>query len=153
MTDKCVIGIDFGTLSARAVVVRCFGGNVLGTGECAYPHGVISGAMPDGTQLPPGSALQDPADYLYALKSSVREAVTSAGISDEAVIGIGIDATSCTILPVTKEGVPLCFLPAYQDRQHAYAKLWKHHAAAAEAERMTELARSANLPFLSRCGD
>ena len=153
MTDKCVIGIDFGTLSARAVVIRCFDGNVLGTGECAYPHGVISGAMPDGTQLPPGSALQDPADYIHALRTSVREALASSAIPSGSIIGIGIDATSCTILPVTKEGVPLCFLPAYQDRQHAYAKLWKHHAAAAEAEKMTELARSENLPFLSRFGD
>ena len=113
MTDKCVIGIDFGTLSARAVVIHCFDGNVLGTGECAYPHGVISGAMPDGTQLPPGSALQDPADYIHALRTSVREALASSAIPAGAIIGI--DATSCTILP---------FFPSWQRRWQKRGRIW-----------------------------
>src|SRR5246500_3473960 len=82
-----------------------------------------------GRPLPPDWALQDPADYLDVLRTAVPAAIDVAGVSAGQVIGIGTDFTACTVLPALADGTPLCELPALTGRPHAYAKLWKHHAA------------------------
>ena len=146
------IGIDFGTLSARALLVDARTGRELSSGVCDYPHGVMESALPSGEKLGFGWALQDPADYLFALEKSVALALRDAPGCAGDVIGIGIDATACTLLPVTKDGTPLCSFPEYAGVPHAYAKLWQHNAPQRYADRMTELAARRREPWLFRCG-
>src|SRR5579859_2025860 len=153
MPDAYVVGVDFGTLSARALVVRVSDGTEAGVGSSDYPHGVIDRRLSVGQgELPPDWALQDPADWTLALSQAVRAALRDAAVDPEQVIGIATDFTASTCLPVTAEGVPLCQLPGLAARPHAYPKLWKHHAAQRQADRISELARDRNEPWLSRYG-
>jgi len=138
----CVVGIDYGTLSGRAVVVRVSDGAELGTGVHAYSHAVLESNLPGSDKpLPPDWALQTPADYVDVLKKAVPEALRNAGVEPSDIIGVGTDFTACTFLPVTADGTPLSELPGFVDRPHAYTKLWKHHAAQGQADRINELAR------------
>ncbi|WP_367323423.1 ribulokinase [Streptomyces sp. HUAS ZL42] len=150
--DLCAVGVDFGTLSGRAVVVRVRDGAELGTAEHAYTHAVLDRELPDGTPLPPDWALQVPADYIDVLRLAVPEALAQAGVRPEQVIGIGTDFTACTMVPVLADGTPLCELPDLTGRPHAYVKLWKHHAAQAQADRITELAAEREEAWLERYG-
>jgi L-ribulokinase len=151
--NACVIGIDFGTLSGRALVVRVADGAELGSAVHEYKHGVIDATLPaSGRPLPPDWALQDPEDYLDVLRTAVPAAVAAAGIDPAQVIGISTDFTACTVLPVADDGTPLCELAGLTARPHAYPKLWKHHAAQPQADRITELARSRGEPWLARYG-
>ncbi|MFZ0041214.1 MAG: ribulokinase [Solirubrobacteraceae bacterium] len=150
---KHVIGIDFGTLSGRAVVVRADDGEVLGTGEFAFPHAVMDRELAEtGEKLPGAWALQDPQDWVDVLKNAVPDAMEEAGIDPETVVGIGTDFTACTILPATADGTPLCQLEEFRGRPHAYPKLWKHHAAQPQADRVTETAAEREEPWLARYG-
>ncbi|MEW2305548.1 ribulokinase [Streptomyces sp. NPDC006655] len=150
--EPCVVGVDFGTLSGRAVVVRVRDGAELGTAEHAYRHAVLDRELPDGTRLPPDWALQVPSDYVDVLRHAVPEALAAAGVRSEQVIGIGTDFTACTVLPVLADGTPLCELPEYTGRPHAYVKLWKHHAAQGQADRINALAAERKEPWLGRYG-
>ncbi|MGW2639925.1 ribulokinase [Streptomyces sp. NPDC001348] len=150
--EPCVVGVDFGTLSGRAVVVRVRDGAELGTAEHAYRHAVLDRQLPDGTRLPPDWALQVPSDYIDVLRHAVPAAVANAGVRPEQVIGIGTDFTACTVLPVLADGTPLCDLPALTGRPHAYVKLWRHHAAQAQADRITALAAERKEDWLQRYG-
>lgn len=150
--ELCVVGVDFGTLSGRAVVVRVRDGAELGTAEHAYRHAVLDRELPDGTRLPPDWALQVPSDYVDVLRHAVPEALTAAGVRSEHVIGVGTDFTACTVLPALADGTPLCELPEYTNRPHAYVKLWKHHAAQAQADRINALAAERKEPWLGRYG-
>ncbi len=142
MAGPYVIGIDFGTLSGRAVIVDVTNGAELATAVHPYAHGVIDEKLPDsGIPLEPDWALQDPIDYLEVLKNAVPQALAASGVSPEEVIGIGVDFTSCTMLPVTADGTPLCNLPQWRDQPHAWVKLWKHHAAQPEADQINAIAR------------
>lgn len=148
-----VVGIDYGTLSGRAVVVRVADGVELGSAVYDYPHAVVDTVLPTtGKALPPDWALQVPQDYLNVLTHAVPQALAAAGADPADVIGIGVDFTACTMVPVTADGTPLCDLPEYADRPHAYAKLWKHHAAQGQADRITELARERGEKWLPRFG-
>jgi L-ribulokinase len=148
-----VVGVDFGTLSGRALVVRASDGEELGSAVCDYAHGVIDTALPlSGEQLPPSWALQDPGDWLDVLRTAVPAAVRAAGIAPADVAGIATDFTASTPLPVRADGTPLCRLAAFERRPHAYPKLWRHHAAQAQADRITALARARDEPWLARYG-
>ena len=150
--EMYTVGVDFGTLSARAVVVNVRNGHILASAESAYRHAVLSEKLPCGTVLPPQWALQVPQDYLDSLTAAVRGAIAQSGIAAEAVAAIGWDFTSCTVLPTDSSGTPLCTFPELSKRPHAYAKLWKHHAAQSCAGRIETLAREAAEPFLQRYG-
>lgn len=153
MTEQYVLGVDFGTLSARALVARVSDGREAGVGVLAYPHGVVDDVLPTtGERLPAGWALQVPGDYLTALRHAVREALDASGVAPEAVIGIGVDFTASTFIPTLADSTPLCELPAFAGEKHAYAKLWKHHGAQAQADRITALARERGEPWLARYG-
>jgi L-ribulokinase len=153
VNSACVIGVDFGTLSGRALVVRVRDGAELGTAIHAYPHGVMDETLAaTGEPLPPDWALQDPQDYVDVLRRAVPAAVAQAGISPDQVIGIATDFTACTVLPARADGTPLCELPGLAARPHAYAKLWKHHAAQPHADRINALAASRGEPWLARYG-
>jgi L-ribulokinase len=151
--QDCVIGIDFGTLSGRAVVVGVSDGSELGSAVHEYPHTVIERELPaSGERLPPQWALQDPEDYLDVLREAVPAAVAAAGIAPADVIGIATDFTASTPMPVLRDGTPLCRVPGYEDRPHAYPKLWKHHAAQGQADRINALAEERGEPWLARYG-
>ena len=144
---KYTIGVDFGTLSARAAVLCLSTGKIVSCCSCDYPHGVIDSTL-DGTSLPPDFALQDPTDYLYSLKSAVTGAIANANISNSDVGAICIDFTSCSILPHLADGTPLCTLEEFKSNPHAYVKLWKHHGAKTEAKDLERVARQQNVPWL-----
>ncbi|MEH0936381.1 ribulokinase [Micromonospora psammae] len=149
---RYAVGVDFGTLSGRAVVVDVDDGTELGSAVHAYRHGVLTTRLPDGPALPPQWALQDPDDHLDVLRTAVPAALAAAGIDPGEVVGIGVDATSCTVLPTLADGTPLCALPDLRDRPHAWPKLWKHHAAQRQADRINALARERGETWLARYG-
>ncbi|HEY2239307.1 MAG TPA: ribulokinase [Streptosporangiaceae bacterium] len=151
--ERFVVGVDYGTLSGRALVVRVSDGAELGTAVHEYRHGVMERELAaTGDPLPPDWALQDPADYLDVLKTAVPAALQDAGVDPGAVIGIATDFTACTVLPATTDGIPLCMLPDLEGRPHAYPKLWKHHAAQPHADRINALAHERKEPWIARYG-
>ncbi|PMR58376.1 ribulokinase [Verrucosispora sp. ts21] len=151
--DRYVVGVDYGTLSGRALVVRVRDGAELGTAVHEYRNAVIESALPDGgPSLPPDWALQDPQDYRDVLRHAVPAAVAAAGVDPRDVVGIGIDFTACTILPTLADGTPLCEVPELRQRPHAWVKLWKHHAAQPHADRINALAHERGEPWIGRYG-
>jgi len=150
--ERYVVGVDYGTLSGRAVVIRASDGAQLGTDVHPYSHAVLDRSLPDGTPLPPEWALQVPADYVEVLRRAVPGAIRDAGIDPAKVVGIGIDFTACTILPVLADGTPLAELDEFRSRPHAYVKLWKHHAAQPQADRINAVAGARGERWLSRYG-
>jgi len=152
--DRYVIGVDYGTLSGRAVVVRVRDGAELASAAHEYAHAVMDRTLTagDGQVLPPDWALQNPADYVKVVQVAVPAAVAAAGIDPARVVGIGTDFTACTMVPVTTDGTPLCELPQFSDRPHAYVKLWKHHAAQPHADRINEAAHRRGESWISRYG-
>ncbi|MCR6483929.1 ribulokinase [Amycolatopsis sp. OK19-0408] len=153
MGEPLTVGVDFGTLSGRAVVVRVADGAELGSAVFEYPHGVLDETLPaTGRALPPDWALQVPADYVGVLRTAVPAALTAAGADPADVIGIATDFTACTMVPTTADGTPLCELPEFAGDPHAYVKLWKHHSAQPQADRVNELARTRGEKWLPRYG-
>jgi L-ribulokinase len=151
--DGYAVGVDFGTLSGRAVVVRLADGAELGSAVRAYPHGVMDEVLAaTGERLPPDWALQVPADYVDVLRHAVPQALAVAGVDAADVVAIGTDFTACTVLPTLSDGTPLCELPDLADRPHAYVKLWKHHAAQPQADRINQLAHERGEPWIGRYG-
>ncbi len=147
------VGIDFGTSSVRAVVVDCADGRTLGTAVCDYPSGT------EGVLVDPGDphlARQNPADYVAGLETSVRGALVEAdgqkGFSRDNVIGVGVETTGSTPLPVDAENQPLALHPRWRRELAAHAWLWKDHTAAAEAARITETARRCAPQYLAPIG-
>lgn len=146
------LGLDFGTESVRAVLVDR-DGNELASESDAYRFGQICDALPgSGQVLPPGYALQAAGDWIESAAKATRLAVASAGIVAERVVGIGVDFTSCTMLPTLRDGTPLCELAAFSDTPLAWPKLWKHHGAIEQTERINEVARQRKEAFLGRYG-
>lgn len=144
-----VIGIDFGTLSGRALLVDVRNGREIASAVHTFSDGVIEEHLPgDRKRLPPETALQNPADYLEALKKTIPAVMKQAGVRPDQVIGIGTDFTSCTMLPVQSDGTPLCFKSKWRRNPHAWVKLWKHHAAQPEATAINELGGKREEHFL-----
>ena len=154
--EKYVVGLDYGTLSARAVLVSVSDGRVIEESVYPYPHGIldtVSGLTSDGTGfLPADYALQEIDDYIDAMFHTIREVVENAGCQAEDVIGIGIDSTSSTFLPLLENKEPLCKAQQFCRNPHAYLKLWKHHGAQTQADQITALANERKEPFMMRCG-
>lgn len=142
MSDvKYTIGVDFGTTSARAVLVNTKNGEVVCDSVFNYPHGVIDTHLPGSdTPLPQDFALQHPADYLAAFGKTVSDVIAVSGLDPKDIIGVCVDFTSCTLLPIDKDGTPLCFFDEFKNEPHAYVKLWKHHSPQPYADKMNELA-------------
>lgn len=155
MSDrKYAIGVDFGTESGRVVLVDVANGQEIATAVHTYANGVIDERLP-GThiRLEPDWALQDPNDYLEVFKQAIPAVLNERGVDPEDVIGLGIDFTACTMLPTKADGTPLCFLPEWRDNPHAWVKLWKHHAAQPEANKLNQIARELGYTFLNRYGE
>jgi L-ribulokinase len=147
------LGLDFGTESARALLVRISDGEEVATATHGYPHGVVDERLPETDQaLPPDWALQDADDYWASLEVIVPEVLRQAGASGEDVAGIGVDFTACTLVPASADGAPLSRDSELRRQPHAWTKLWKHHAAQPEADRINAVAAARNEPFLARYG-
>ncbi len=153
MESRYTLGIDFGTLSARAVLVRTSDGETAATASMDYPHGVISDVLPStGEKLPPAWALQDPSDYLLVLETVIRDVLASSGVDPRDVIGVGTDFTNSTLMPVYADGTPLCLTDRWRNEKHAWCKLWKHHSTQPYADRLTEIFRGRGEGLLSAYG-
>jgi L-ribulokinase len=151
--QACAIGVDFGTESGRALLLDLRAGEEQAVSVVPYRHGVIDRTLPvTGEQLPPDWALQDPEDWVTVIETGVPAVLAQAGARRQDVVGLGVDFTSCTVLPVTREGVPVCTLERWRERRHAWPKLWKHHAAQPIADRLNEVALERGEDFLSRYG-
>ena len=146
--EKFAVGIDYGTESGRAVVVRVRNGEELASSIVPYSDGVLDERLPGGPPLEPDWALQNARDYLHVVEKGVPGALKSAGARPEDVIGIGTDFTASTPLPVKRDGTPLSFLPQLKKNPHAWVKLWKHHAAQPEANRINEIGRERDEDFI-----
>ena len=151
---KYVIGVDYGTESGRALLVEVGTGREVACAVLPYPDGVIDHALPGGkVKLPHDWALQNPADYLAVLKKTVPAVLKQGTVKGSDVIGLGIDFSACTCLPVDRDGTPLCMLPQFKNNPHAWVKLWKHHAAQAEANKINDTAHRRKEDWIHFFGD
>jgi L-ribulokinase len=147
------LGVDFGTESGRALLLDLHSGAEVAVSEVAYAHGVIDHGLPhSGERLPPDWALQSSDDWLAVLDAAIPAVLEQAPQARDCVVGLGVDFTSCTVLPVTADGVPLSGQESWRSHRHAWPKLWKHHAAQPIAERLNEVADARGEPFLERYG-
>jgi len=152
---KYAVGIDFGTESGRAVLVDVGSGEELGTVVHQYANGVIDRHLPapnENVRLEPDWALQDPADYIETVKTTVARLLDQTGVDPADIVGVGIDFTACTMLPTTANGTPLCELEEFRRWPHAWVKLWKHHAAQPEADRINQVGAEMRERWLPRYG-
>lgn len=154
MAEKYLVGVDFGTLSGRAIVVRASDGKQVGTAITKYRHAVMDETLDagDGQKLPPEFALQNPADYDEVLSDAIPRAIKDAGINPVDIAGIGIDATSATVFVTDAAGHHLTERPEFKNNPHAYVKLWKHHGGQDQADRIVALAAKRNESWLPRYG-
>ena len=153
--SRYAIGIDFGTESGRALLLDLATGREVATAIHQYAHGVIDERLPapdDDVALEPDWAIQDPDDYIATLRATVPRLLAETRVDPDDVIGLGIDFTSCTMLPTTADGTPLCRVPELRREPHAWVKLWKHHAAQPEADRINAAAAASAAEWLPRYG-
>ena len=145
-----VLGVDFGTLSARAVLLRVSDGAQIATASRGY--GAYDTELPNGLKLRPLSCCAVPSEYRDAMQTAVRETMRLSGAAPEDVKGIAVDGTSLTLVALDENGVPLCEREEFSGVQDAYIKVWKSHSADAEARQIAEAANAAGAPFLKICG-
>lgn len=151
--SKYTIGVDYGTQSGRAVLVSLTDGKEIADHVTEYTHGVMDETLPNkNVKLGYEWALQHPQDYIEVIERSVPKVLEQSGINSADVVGIGIDFTACTMLPIDKEGVPLCFKSEHKDDPHSWLKLWKHHAAQKHANELNRVAEERGENFLPRYG-
>lgn len=151
--EKYVIGVDYGTLSGRALLVRVSDGLEIASAVHEYTHAVLENYLPGKkVKLPPDWALQVPQDYRDVLAVTIPAVLKESGVSAADVIGIATDFTACTMVPVKADGTPINEISGFADRPHAYIKLWKHHSAQPQADRINELAHLRKEPWIDRYG-
>lgn len=147
------IGVDYGTNSVRALIVETRTGTEIASEVYDYPSGQ-AGILLASDQ--PTLARQNPSDYIVGFNAVVRAVVESAnlvdGFSPDKVVGIGIDTTGSTPIPVDAAGVPLAMKEEFQHNLAAQAWLWKDHTSHAEAAEITDLAKQRGEPYLAKCG-
>ncbi len=150
---RFAVGVDYGTNSVRALVVDVSDGSQFGTHVYNYPSGQ-AGILLDPKD--PNLARQNPADYIDGFYVSLRRAVNAAkrkrGFRAENVIGIGVDTTGSTPIPVDRHGMPLAIKPQFKKNLAAHARLWKDHTGHAEAAEITEKAARSRVDYLAKCG-
>lgn len=150
-SSRAALGLDFGTESVRAIVVS-LDGVELGSASVNYAHGQLTERLPSGVAVPADMAFQHPGDWLDSAAAAVRQAMSRGNVDRAAVVGIGVDFTSCTMLPALRDGTPLCLVDRFARELHAWPKLWKHHGAKSQTERINALARERNEAWLARYG-
>ncbi len=150
--NQYTIGLDYGTNSVRALIVSTRDGSEAGSATWNYAHGE-NGIL---LSRDPNLARQHPADYLEGARQTIVAALEQAkaveGFSPSQVVGIGVDTTGSTPLPVDKEGTPLAFKAEFEGNLNALAWLWKDHTSVREAEEITRCAKQERPQFLDKCG-
>ncbi len=149
---KYSIGIDFGTKSARAILLEVGTRKIVAGAEEVYPNDVLESQLPSGTKLGVDWALQFGGDYYSVLTTCIKKLINTSGVNPVSIIGIGVDTTSCTMLPLNKHFEPLNEDKAFMDNPHSYVKMWKHHAAQRYANDLNRLAAQENMSLLKRYG-
>jgi L-ribulokinase len=149
------LGLDFGTNSVRALVVRCADGQELGTCVVDYPSGHQGVLLDDHDHH---LARQHPGDYLTGMEKAARGALaqaaqTTPGFKPADVIGVGVDSTGSSPIPVDATNTPLALDPRFKDNLAAQCWLWKDHTSHAEAARITEKARTLRPQYVAKCGN
>lgn len=152
MERQYAIGLDYGTLSVRGILLDMESGEEVGVESFDYPHGVVSHRLPDGTEIGQDYALAVPEDYLEGLGKVVKGLLKRCEVKPEQIKGIGLDVTSATVIPVDDKGTPVSMLPGFGNRPHSYIKLWKHHGAVKWSDRMEEAARERGEEWLPLSG-
>lgn len=147
---RIALGFDYGTESVRVLAVDVTDGRIVGQAVQHYRHGVLDRTLPTGEALPADYALQHPSDWLDDLAVACRAA--TQGLDPASIIGIGVDFTSCTMLPTTRDGTPLCLQERFARTPLAWPKLWKHHGAKEAVDRINAVARERREPWLARYG-
>jgi L-ribulokinase len=153
MSSKYTIGLDYGTNSVRALIVNVANGAEIAAAVWTYSHGTQGVVL----SRDPNLARQHPADYLEGAAITIKQALAHAkknhrGFSADQVIGIGVDTTGSTPLPVDAEGQPLAFQKKFAKNDAALAWLWKDHTGVHEAAEITELAQKIRPEYLAKCG-
>jgi L-ribulokinase len=152
-SHKYTIGVDYGTESGRAVLVDVTTGQEIASAVHAYGDGVIDEHLPGSDKpLPPDFALQNPQNYIDVLVETIPQVLRAGNVRAEDVIGIATDFTACTMLPVAADGSALCMDPKWRDNPYSWVKLWKHHAAQPEANRLNEIAAQRGESWLNLYG-
>ncbi len=150
---RFAVGVDYGTNSCRTLIVDADDGEEIATDVFPYPSGTMGILLDDRD---PNLARQNPADYPAGFFASVKRAVALArkvrGFSPDRVVGIGVDTTGSTPIPVDRQGTPLAFRKEFKRDLAAQAWLWKDHASHAEAAEITEKARNHPDGYLTKCG-
>ncbi|MCP1102106.1 L-ribulokinase [Aequitasia blattaphilus] len=153
MKDKYTIGLDYGTLSGRGILVRCSDGEVIGCEAKEYPHGVMTEKLPNGDEILPSEwCLEHPKDYLDVLEDVIVRLIQKSNVDKEDIIAIGVDFTACTVLPIDEDGLPLCMKKEFSGKRNAYVKLWKHHGAQKQADYINQVLEKLNLSHSARFG-
>ena len=150
---KYVLGVDFGTLSVRTLLVNVNTGEEVTSSVYQYPHGVMDTQLPTGESLPQNWALQHPQDYIDGLCYTIEQITSGSQLAKEDIVGIGVDFTGSTLLPVREDGYPLCLLDQFKREPHAYVKLWKHHGCEKEANDIEQIAKDRQESWLSYYGN
>lgn len=150
---KYVIGLDFGSLSARGVLVALNNGKILTEAVTAYKRGILSATDVGSKELPPDTVLVDAMDYWYALRQLTGKLIEQSGVDPKEIGAMGIDFTASTVLPVDRNLIPLSEKAEYRWHFHAYTKLWKHHSASPWAEQLTELLKKYDRELLAVYGN
>lgn len=146
------LGLDFGTESVRALLVT-WQGRELASAVAKYRHGQIIDRLPtSGERLPAEFALQHPQDWLDSSARAVKQALAQGKVSPADVHSIGVDFTSCTMLPARADGTPLCQTREWAKEKYAWPKLWKHHAAGPQTDRLNAVAAERGERWLTRYG-
>ncbi|MEM7146169.1 MAG: ribulokinase [Verrucomicrobiota bacterium] len=151
---KYALGLDYGTNSVRSLIVDLEDGTELGSIVFPYPSGEL-GILTDSAD--PNLARQNPQDYIDGLVETTKGAIEKArNISPDFepanIVGIGIDTTGSTVIPVNHEGTPLGLLPEFKDNLAAMVWLWKDHTGHAEAANITKVAENTRPHYLAKCG-
>lgn len=149
---KYAIGLDYGTLSVRALMVDIKTGEEIAVSVFEYPHGVMETTLPTGEKLSPGFALQHPQDYIDGLVYVIRGIMEQSKVNPADIVGIGIDFTAATVLATKADGTPLCLTEEFAHEPHAYVKLWKHHGAEPEASQMDDIIKARGEEWISLYG-
>ncbi|MDO4977049.1 MAG: FGGY family carbohydrate kinase, partial [Eubacteriales bacterium] len=150
--SKYAIGLDYGTLSVRALLVDIATGEEVARSVYEYPHACMEERIPGGKRLPSGWSLQAPEDYTEGLITTVKDVMAKSKVYPEEVIGIGVDFTSSTVVACKNDTTPMCHLPEFKDEPHAYVKLWKHHGGEPEAAYIDKIAKERGETWLPLYG-
>jgi L-ribulokinase len=146
-----VLALDFGAESGRVMLVRADTGEEIAWHVVPYVSGVMDRRLPDDTPLGPDWALQDPRDYIFVLEKGIPEVLRQSRADPSEVVSIGVGFPSCTLLPALADGTPLCTLERFASHPHAWVKLWKHHAAQSQADRISEVGKRRGEDALRLC--